>query len=56
MRAVRAAKQTRENLKALKKNKAAGALKGRQIVELTNERMELKVVLEEILSDLILGG
>ena len=66
-------RQTRKNLKALKKNKAARALKGRlakkleeysretdlvarQIVELTNERMELKVALEEILSDLTLGG
>ncbi len=66
-------RQTRENLKALKKNKAARALKGRlakkleeysketdvvarQIVELTNERMELKVALEEALSDLTLGG
>ncbi|MCP4676289.1 MAG: DUF4139 domain-containing protein [Deltaproteobacteria bacterium] len=66
-------RQTRENLKALKKNKAAGALKGRlakkleeysketdavarQIVELTNERMELKVALEEVLSDLTLSG
>ncbi len=65
-------RQTRENLKALKKNKAARALKGRlakkledysketdvvakQIVELTNERMELKVALEEVLSDLTLG-
>lgn len=63
--------QTRENLKALKKNQAADALKARlaakleeysketdaiakQIVERTNERMELKVAVDDLLSDLSL--
>ncbi len=64
-------RQTRENLKALKKNKAAAPLKARlarkleehakaadavakEIVELTDDRLELKVAVDEMLGDLSL--
>jgi hypothetical protein len=63
--------QTRENLRSLKKNKAAAPLKARlskkleahakegddvseQIVALTDERLELKIAVDDLLSDLSL--
>jgi hypothetical protein len=65
-------RQTRENLVALKKNKAAGPLKARladkleayaeeadlasrEIVALTDERLELKVAVDEMTADLTLS-